>query len=207
MSMIKVLNMAGNQVGEVELSSAIFGIEPNMHVVHEVVKNHLANCRQGTQSALTRAEVSGGGKKPWRQKGTGHARQGSTRAPQWTHGGIVFAPKPRSYRYVLNKKVRRLALKSVLSAKAAEGRIIVVDSIAMDAIKTKAFRGFLDAVQCDGKAVVVTPEVNETVVKSARNIPGVLTTTAKLLNVYDILNAKYLVIEQAALATIEEVYA
>ena len=207
MSMIKVLNMAGNQVGEVELSSAIFGIEPNMHVVHEVVKNHLANCRQGTQSALTRAEVSGGGKKPWRQKGTGHARQGSTRAPQWTHGGIVFAPKPRSYRYVLNKKVRRLALKSVLSAKAAEGRIIVGDSIAMDAIKTKAFRGFLDAVQCDGKAVVVTPEVNETVVKSARNIPGVLTTTAKLLNVYDILNAKYLVIDQAALATIEEVYA
>ena len=205
--MIKVLNMAGNQVGEVELNSAIFGIEPNMHVVHEVVKNHLANCRQGTQSALTRAEVSGGGKKPWRQKGTGHARQGSTRAPQWTHGGIVFAPKPRSYRYVLNKKVRRLALKSVLSAKAAEGRIIVVDSIAMDAIKTKAFRGFLDAVQCDGKAVVVTPEVNETVVKSARNIPGVLTTTAKLLNVYDILNAKYLVIDQAALATIEEVYA
>ena len=205
--MIKVLNMAGNQVGEVELSSAIFGIEPNMHVVHEVVKNHLANCRQGTQSALTRAEVSGGGKKPWRQKGTGHARQGSTRAPQWTHGGIVFAPKPRSYRYVLNKKVRRLALKSVLSAKAAEGRIIVVDSIAMDAIKTKAFRGFLDAVQCDGKAAVVTPEVNETVVKSARNIPGVLTTTAKLLNVYDILNAKYLVIDQAALATIEEVYA
>ena len=207
MSTVNVLNMAGQSVGEVELNAAIFGIEPNMAVVHEAVKNHLANCRQGTQSALTRAEVSGGGRKPWRQKGTGHARQGSTRAPQWTHGGIVFAPKPRSYRYVLNKKVRRLALKSVLSAKAAEGRIIVVDSIAMDAIKTKAFRGFLDAVQCDGKAVVVTPEVNETVVKSARNIPGVLTTTAKLLNVYDILNAKYLVIDQAALATIEEVYA
>ena len=204
---IKVLNMAGNQVGEVELKSEIFGIEPNMHVVHEVVKNHLANCRQGTQSALTRAEVSGGGKKPWRQKGTGHARQGSTRAPQWTHGGIVFAPKPRSYSYVLNKKVRRLALKSVLSAKASEGKIIVVDSIAMDSIKTKAFRGFLDAVNCDGKAVVITPEVNENVVKSARNIPGVLTTTAKILSVYDILNAKYLVIDQAALATIEEVYA
>ena len=204
---IKVLNMAGNQVGEVELKSEIFGIEPNMHVVHEVVKNHLANCRQGTQSALTRAEVSGGGKKPWRQKGTGHARQGSTRAPQWTHGGIVFAPKPRSYRYVLNKKVRRLALKSVLSAKAAEGNIIVVDAIAMDSIKTKAFRGFLDAVKCNGKAVVITPEVNENVVKSARNIPGVLTTTAKILSVYDILNAKYLVIDQAALATIEEVYA
>ena len=133
--MVKVLNMAGNQVGEVELSASIFGIEPNMHVVHEVVKNHLANCRQGTQSALTRAEVSGGGRKPWRQKGTGHARQGSTRAPQWTHGGIVFAPKPRSYRYVLNKKVRRLALKSVLSDKAAQEKIIVVDSIAMGEIK------------------------------------------------------------------------
>ena len=205
--MVKVLNMAGSEVGEVELNAAIFGIEPNMHVVHEVVKNHLANCRQGTQSALTRAEVSGGGRKPWRQKGTGHARQGSTRAPQWTHGGIVFAPKPRSYSYVLNKKVKRLALKSVLSAKAAEEKIIVVDSIAMGEIKTKAFKGFLDAVNCGGKAVVVTPEVNETVVKSARNIPGVLTTTARMLNVYDIVNAKYLVIDQAALATIEEVYA
>ena len=207
MSMIKVLNMAGNQVGEVELNASIFGIEPNMHVVHEVVKNHLANCRQGTQSALTRAEISGGGKKPWRQKGTGHARQGSTRAPQWTHGGVAFAPKPRSYSYVLNKKVKRLALKSVLSAKAAAGSIIVVDSIAMDSIKTKAFRGFLDAVKCDGKAVVITPEVNENVIKSARNIPGVLTTTAKILSVYDLVNAKYLVIDQAALATIEEVYA
>ena len=204
---IKVLNMAGNQVGEVELNAAIFGIEPNMHVVHEVVKNHLANCRQGTQSALTRAEISGGGKKPWRQKGTGHARQGSTRAPQWTHGGVAFAPKPRSYSYVLNKKVKRLALKSVLSAKAAAGSIIVVDSIAMDSIKTKAFRGFLDAVKCDGKAVVITPEVNENVVKSARNIPGVLTTTAKILSVYDIINATYLVLDQAALAKIEEVYA
>ena len=205
--MVKVLNMAGNQVGEVELSASIFGIEPKMHVVHEVVKNHLANCRQGTQSALTRAEVSGGGRKPWRQKGTGHARQGSTRAPQWTHGGIVFAPKPRSYRYVLNKKVRRLALKSVLSDKAAQEKIIVVDSIAMGEIKTKAFKGFLDAVNCDGKAVVITPEVNGSVVKSARNIPGVLTTSARMLSVYDIVNAKYLVIDQAALATIEEVYA
>ena len=199
--------MAGNQVGEVELNAAIFGIEPNMHVVHEVVKNHLANCRQGTQSALTRAEVSGGGRKPWRQKGTGHARQGSTRAPQWTHGGIVFAPKPRSYSYVLNKKVKRLALKSVLSAKAAQDKIIVVDSIRMDAIKTKAFKGFLDAVKCDGKAVVITPEVNETVVKSARNIPGVVTTTARMLSVYDLVNAKYLVVDKNALATIEEVYA
>ena len=207
MSTVKVLNMAGAEVGTVELNDTIFGIEPNEAVVHEVVKNHLANCRQGTQSALTRAEVSGGGKKPWRQKGTGHARQGSTRAPQWTHGGIVFAPKPRSYRYVLNKKVRRLALKSVLSAKAAEDRIIVVDSIRMDAIKTKAFKGFLDAVKCDGKAVVITPEVDQTIVRSARNIPGVSTTTARLLNVYDIVNAKYLVIDQNALAAIEEVYA
>ena len=205
--MTKVLNMAGSEVGQVELNAAIFGIEPNMHVVHEVVKNHLANCRQGTQSALTRAEVSGGGKKPWRQKGTGHARQGSTRAPQWTHGGIAFAPKPRSYRYTVNKKVRRLALKSVLSAKAAEDKIIVVDSISMDAIKTKAFKGFLDAVKCDGKAVVITPEVNQTIVRSARNIPGVSTTTARMLSVYDILNAKYLVIDQNALAAIEEVYA
>ena len=205
--MIKVLNMAGSEVGEVELNASIFGIEPNMHVVHEVVKNHLANCRQGTQSALTRAEVSGGGRKPWRQKGPGRARQGSTRAPQWTHGGIVFAPKPRSYSYVVNKKVKRLALKSVLSAKAAEARIIVVDSIKMDAIKTKAFKGFLDAVKCDGKAVVITPEVDQTVVKSARNIPGVVTTTARMLSVYDLVNAKYLVIDKSALDTIEEVYA
>ena len=207
MPTIKVLNMAGAEVGTVELSEGIFGIVPNTSVVHEVVKNHLANCRQGTQSALTRAEVSGGGKKPWRQKGTGHARQGSTRAPQWTHGGVVFAPKPRSYSYVLNKKVKRLALKSVLSAKAAEGAIIVVDNIAMDTIKTKDFRSFLTAVKCDGKAVVVTPEVNGNVIKSARNIPGVETTPAKLINVYDLLNAKYLVIDQAALAVIEEVFA
>jgi large subunit ribosomal protein L4 len=199
--------MAGRKTGEIELSDAIFGIEPNMSVVHEVVKNHLANCRQGTQSALTRAEVSGGGKKPWRQKGTGRARQGSTRAPQWTHGGIVFAPKPRSYSYVLNKKVKRLALKSVLSAKAADGEIIVVDKIEMDEIKTKTFRQFLEAVNANGKAVVVTPEVNTNVVRSARNLPGVLTTPAKLINVYDLVNAKYLVIDQAALAVIEEVFA
>ncbi len=202
-----VYNMAGQQVGEVELSEGVFGVEPNESAVHAVVVNHLANCRQGTQSALTRAEVSGGGKKPWRQKGTGRARQGSTRAPQWTHGGIVFAPKPRSYSYVVNKKVKRLALKSVLSAKAAEAKIIVVDSIKMDAIKTKAFKGFLDAVKCDGKAVVITPEVDQTVVKSARNIPGVVTTTARMLSVYDLVNAKYLVIDKSALDTIEEVYA
>ena len=207
MSTTKVLNMAGAEVGTVELNDAIFGIEPNEAVVHEVVKNHLANCRQGTQSALTRAEVSGGGRKPWRQKGTGHARQGSTRAPQWTHGGIVFAPKPRSYSYVLNKKVKRLAMKSALSAKAAAGEIIVVDSIKMDAIKTKDFRTFLGAVKAEGKALVVTPAKDEIIVKSARNIPGVETAMANLINVYDILKAKYLVIDKEALAVIEEVFA
>ena len=207
MSTIKVVSMTGAEVGSVELNDAIFGIEPNMSVVHEVVKNHLANCRQGTQSALTRAEVSGGGRKPWRQKGTGHARQGSTRAPQWTHGGIVFAPKPRSYSYVLNKKVKRLAMKSALSAKAAAGEIIVVDSIKLDSIKTKDFRAFLNAVKADGKSLVVTPAKDEVVVKSARNIPGVETTMANLMNVYDILKAKYLVLDKEALAVIEEVFA
>ena len=206
MANAKLFNMAGQQIGEIELSDAIFGIEPNQVVVHEVVKNHLANCRQGTQSALTRAEVSGGGKKPWRQKGTGHARQGSTRAPQWTHGGIVFAPKPRDYSYALNKKVKRLALKSALSDKAANGNIVVVDALELAEIKTKAMKGLLDAVGA-GKSVIITPELNENVVKSARNIPGVITTTAKILSVYDIVNAKQLVIDKAALAIIEEVFA
>ena len=167
--------MAGQQVGEIELSEAVFGIEPNQAVVHEVVKNHLANCRQGTQSALTRAEVSGGGKKPWRQKGTGHARQGSTRAPQWTHGGIVFAPKPRDYSYTLNKKVKRLALKSALSAKAAQGAVLVVDGLKLEEIKTKAMKEMLNSIGAS-KSVVITPEVDQIVVKSARNIPGVVTT-------------------------------
>ena len=207
MSTINVLNMTGEVVGTVELSDGIFGIQPNESVVHEVVKNHLANCRQGTQSALTRGEVSGGGKKPWRQKGTGHARQGSTRAPQWTHGGIVFAPKPRSYSYVLNKKVKRLALKSVLSAKAAANEIIVVDSIKLDSIKTKDFRAFLNAIKADGKSMVVTPAKDEIVMKSARNIPGVEVAMANLINVYDILKAKYLVLDKEALAVIEEVFA
>ena len=197
-------DMAGKQIGEIELSEAIFGVEPNQAVVHEAVKNHLGNCRQGTQSALTRAEVSGGGKKPWRQKGTGHARQGSTRAPQWTHGGIVFAPKPRSYRYTLNKKVKRLALKSALSAKAASGSVLVVDKLEMGEIKTKTFQGFLNAVESK-KAVVVTACPN--VVKSARNIPGVVTSPANLINVYDIVNANQVIIDQAALAAIEEVFA
>ena len=197
-------DMAGKQIGEVELSEAVFGIEPNQYVVHDVVKNHLANCRQGTQSSLTRAEVSGGGKKPWRQKGTGHARQGSTRAPQWTHGGIVFAPKPRTYRYTLNKKVRRLALKSALSAKAAAGNVLVVDKLEMGEIKTKTFQSFLNAVE-SRKAMVVTSDSN--VVLSARNIPGVTTSPANLINVYDIVNANQVIIDQAALAAIEEVFA
>ena len=202
-----VFNMAGQKVGEIELSEAIFGIEPNESVVHDVVKNHLANLRQGTQSALTRAEVSGGGAKPWRQKGTGRARQGSTRAPQWTHGGIVFAPKPRSYRYTLNKKSRRLALKSALSAKAAAGEIVVIDAIQMDEIKTKSFQQFLKAVDCDCKALVVTAQANQNVVKSARNIPGVEVSFADIINVYDILNHQKFVVDQAALAKIEEVFA
>ncbi len=202
-----VYDMSGKKkTTKVDLPESIFGIEPNVSVMHDVVKNHLANCRQGTQSALTRAEVSGGGKKPWRQKGTGRARQGSTRAPQWTHGGIVFAPKPRDYSYTLNKKVKRLALKSALSAKAAEGNVLVVDELNLDAVKTKEMQKFLDAVEAR-KAVLITPEVRETVYKSARNIPGVSTTTATILSVYDIVNANQIIVDKAALAVIEEVFA
>lgn len=203
----KVFNMAGKQVGETELSEAIFGITPSAASVHSVVKAHLAACRQGTQSTLTRAEVSGGGKKPYRQKGTGRARQGSTRAPQWTHGGIAFGPKPRSYRKSVNKKIRRLALLSALSAKAAENKIYVVDGLDMAEIKTKAFAAFLSAIGADGKSYVVTPEVRENIVKSARNIPGVKTTSAGILSVYDIVDASAFVVDKAALAAIEEVYA
>ena len=202
-----VYDMSGKQVGEIELSAAVFGIEPNSAVVHDVVKNHLANKRQGTQSALTRAEVSGGGRKPWRQKGTGRARQGSTRAPQWTHGGIVFAPKPRDYSYTLNKKAKRLALKSVLSAKASEAAIVVIDSIKMDSVKTKEFAAFLTAVDAAKKPLVVTAEADQNVVKSGRNIPGCEITFANLLNVYDVVNANKLVVDQAALAKIVEVFA
>ena len=203
----KVYNMAGNVVGEIELSDAVFGVEVNESVVHDVVKNHLANCRQGTQSALTRAEVSGGGRKPWRQKGTGRARQGSTRAPQWTHGGSVFAPKPRDYSYTLNKKSKRLALKSALSAKAAESCVIVIDEIKMDAPKTKEFAAFLAAVGAEKKPLVVTAAVDQNVVKSGRNIPGCEVTFANLINVYDVVNANKLVVDKAALAKIEEVFA
>ena len=202
-----VFDMSGKQVGQIELSDAIFGVEVNQSVVHDVVKNHLANCRQGTQSALTRAEVSGGGRKPWRQKGTGRARQGSTRAPQWTHGGIVFAPKPRDYSYTLNKKTRRLALKSALSAKATEQNIVVIDSIKMEAPKTAEFAKFLANVGCNTKTLVVTAEADQNVVKSGRNIPGCEITFANLINVYDIVNASKLVVDKAALAKIEEVFA
>ena len=202
-----LVNMAGAQVGEVELSEAVFGIEPNETVVHAVVKNHLANCRQGTQSALTRAEVSGGGIKPYRQKGTGRARQGSIRSPQWTHGGIALGPKPRSYNYSLTKKTRRLAMLSALSAKAAAGEIIVIDGLDMGEIKTKTFAGFLKSVEATGKSLVVTPEVRTNVVKSAANIPGVRTTIASTLNVYEVLNADKFIIDKAAVEKLQEVYA
>ena len=188
MAQFDVVDMNGKKVSTVELSDAVFGITPNEKAVHEAVVNFLANQRQGTQNTKIRKEVRGGGKKPWRQKGTGHARQGSIRAPQWTHGGVALGPKPRSYYYTINKKVKRLALKSVLSSKAKDGEIVVVDKIAMDEIKTKSIQAFLDAVSA-GKTIFVTPEVNENVYKSARNIPGVSTTTAKILSVYDIVNA------------------
>ena len=202
-----VFNMAGEKIGEIELSEAIFGIEPNKCVLHDYVKMHLANCRQGTQSALTKGEVDFTTKKPWRQKGTGRARAGYAGSPVWYHGGVAFAPKPRDYSYSLNKKVKRLALKSALSAKAAEDEIVVVDSIAMDEIKTKTFKTFLEKVGVSGKALVVTENVDEKVVKSARNLAGVTTTFANILDPYMILTSGKLVVDKAALAKIEEVYA
>ena len=207
MATIEIKDAKGAAAGTVELSDAVFGIEPNVPVVHQVVRAQRASWRQGTSDTKTRGEVSGGGKKPFRQKGTGRARQGSTRAPQWTHGGIVFAPKPRDYSYTLNKKARRLALKSVLSAKVAETALVVIDSIKMDAPKTKEFAAFLKAVDCECKTLVVTAEANENVVKSGRNIAGCQVTFANVLNVYDILNAKKLVVDQEALKKIEEVFA
>ena len=202
-----VFNMAGEKIGEIELSEAIFGIEPNKSVLHDAVKNHLANCRQGTQSALTKGEVSYTTKKPWRQKGTGRARAGYAGSPVWYHGGVAFAPKPRDYSYTLNKKVKRLALKSALSAKAAENEIIVVDGLKMDEIKTKTFKTFLTKVGVECKALVVTENVEENVVKSARNICGVETTIATILSPYQILTSGKMVVDKAALAKIEEVYA
>lgn len=202
-----VFNMAGEKIGEIELSEAIFGIQPNESVLHDSVKNHLANCRQGTQSTLTKGEVSYTTKKPWRQKGTGRARAGYAGSPVWYHGGVAFAPKPRDYSYSLNKKVRRLALKSALSAKAAESEIVVIDGLAVDKIKTKAFKSFLEKVGVTGKALVVTENVDEKVVKSARNLPGVTTTTATIISPYMILTSGKMVLDKAALAKIEEVFA
>ena len=203
----KVHDMKGKVIGDVTLSETVFGVTPNIMAVHTAVKNHLANKRQGTQSTLTRAEVSGGGAKPYRQKATGRARQGSTSVPHYTHGGVAFAPKPRSYRYSLNKKLKRLALKSALSIKAQNDSIIVVDKLKMKEIKTKDFVKFLDALGIEGKALIVTKEPSENIIKSARNIPGIKTTFATLLNTYDIMDARTFVVDKAALPTIEEVYA
>ena len=202
-----VFNMAGEKIGEIELSEAIFGIEPNKSVLHDSVKNHLANCRQGTQSALTKGEVSYSTRKPWRQKGTGRARAGYTGSPVWTHGGVAFAPKPRDYSYTLNKKVKRLALKSALSAKAAENEIVVVDGLKVEEIKTSVFNSFLKKIGVEKKALVVTESVDGKVVKSARNIAGVETTIASILSPYMILTNGVMVVDKAALAKIEEVYA
>ena len=204
---MKVMDMAGKEVGEIALSDAVFGAEVNSAVLHLAVKNYLANQRQGTQSTKTRSEVSGGGKKPWKQKGTGHARQGSTRSPQWTHGGIALGPKPRSYRFEINKKVRRIALQSAFSSKVADGDMIVVDSIATAEYKTKNMVNMLKALGSEKKALVVLPENDQMIVKSFANIPGVKTTLANNLNVYDILNATTLVIAKPAVEKIEEVYA
>lgn len=207
MSKISVLDMTGNKVADTELNDAIFGIEPNVEVMHAMVVNYLANQRQGTQSTLTRTEVSGGGRKPWRQKGTGRARQGSIRAPQWTHGGIALGPKPRSYRFALNKKVRRLAMKSALSTKVLDNNMIVLDSLKLEEFKTKTIVNMLKALNVEGKALIVMPEVDAKVIKSANNIPGVKTTLVNTLNVYDILNYDKFIVVTDAVKKIEEVYA
>ena len=206
MSKVNVYDVKGNVVADTGLNDAIWGIEPNVPVMHAMVVNYLANQRQGTQSTLTRTEVSGGGRKPWRQKGTGHARQGSTRAPQWVHGGIALGPKPRSYRFTINKKVRRLAMKSALSAKLADNSVVVLNSISFDTIKTKNVVEMLKALGAEGKALIVMPAVDENVIKSARNIPGVKTTLVSTLNVYDVLNCDKFIVVTDAVAKIEEVY-
>ena len=207
MPSVKVLNMAGNEVGEITLSDVIFGAEVNGAVLHAAVRAYLMNQRQGTQSTLTRTEVSGGGKKPWRQKGTGRARQGSTRAPQWTHGGVALGPKPRDYRVTLNKKTKRAALYSALSAKVAEGNLIVVDEIQCPEFKTKTVVNMLNALGASKKALIVLSEVDKTVIKSSANIPGVVTTLYNTINVYDILNADKFIISKAAVEKLEEVFA
>ncbi|MBQ2823787.1 MAG: 50S ribosomal protein L4 [Oscillospiraceae bacterium] len=208
MPSLKVLDMTGKEVSNIELSDAIFGIEPNEAAMHTMVVNYLANQRQGTQSTLTRTEVSGGGRKPWRQKGTGHARQGSIRAPQWRHGGVALGPKPRSYRFVVNKKLKRLAMKSALSVKVMDNNMIVLDSIKMEEYKTKTIVNMLKAIEAEGKkALIVMPEVDSFIVKSAANIPGVKTALVNTINVYDILNAEKFIVVKDAVAKIEEVYA
>ena len=204
---LAVVDMEGKNVGTIELAESVFGIEPNAAVMHQMVVNYLAAQRQGTQSALTRSEVSGGGKKPWRQKGTGRARQGSTRSPQWTHGGIALGPKPRDYGFDVNKKVRRLAMKSALSSKVAADEMIVVDDFSMDAIKTKEMANILSAVKAGKKTLIVLPEKNDVLYKSARNIEGTNVSLVNTLNVYDILNCNTIVVLKDAVAKIEEVYA
>lgn len=204
---VPVFDMSGNEVGKIELSDAVFGQEVNKTALHQVVVNYLANQRQGTQSTKTRAEVSGGGIKPWRQKGTGRARQGSTRSPQWTHGGIALGPKPRSYRYTLNKKLKRVALKSALSQKVLDNELIVLDSLSLESIKTRTVVDMLKALKVEGKALIVTKDLDTTVVKSARNIPGVDTTMVGAMNVYEILNHGAFVVTKDAVSKIEEVYA
>ena len=206
MPTISVYDMTGKQTGTMELSADIFGIEPNVAVMHSAVINYLANQRQGTQSTKTRSEVSGGGRKPWRQKGTGHARQGSTRSPQWTHGGIALGPKPRSYRFALPKKVRRLALKSAFSSKVMADEMLVLESLSLDEIKTKTIVNMLNALGADRKVLLVLPEKDEKIVLSARNIPGVKTALVNTLNVYDILNCDKFIVVKDAVAQLEEVY-
>ncbi len=207
MANVPVYDMNGKQVSETELNDAVFGITPNEGIMHACVVNYLANQRQGTQSTLTRTEVTGGGRKPYRQKGTGHARQGSIRAPQWYHGGVALGPKPRSYRYTLNKKVRRLAMLSAFSQKALDQSIIVIDNLAVEGFKTKTIVNMLKALEINGKALIVTREADKNVYKSAANIPGVKTAAVNTLNVYDILNHDAFIVSKGAVARIEEVYA
>ena len=207
MATVSTFDMTGKQTGSMELSDAIFGIEPNAAVLHSVVVNYLANQRQGTQSTLTRTEVRGGGRKPWRQKGTGHARQGSIRAPQWRHGGVALGPKPRDYRYSLNKKVKKLAMLSALSSKVKDGDMIVLDNISVEEYKTKTIVNMLKALGADKKAMIVMPSVDEKLIQSASNIPGVQTALVNTINVYDILNHDKFIIVKSAVEKLEEVYA
>ena len=207
MANVPVYDMNGKQVSETELNDAVFGITTNEGVMHACVVNYLANQRQGTQSTLTRTEVRGGGRKPYRQKGTGHARQGSIRAPQWYHGGVALGPKPRSYRYTLNKKVRRLAMLSAFSQKAIDQSIVVIDNLSVEGFKTKAIVNMLKALEINGKALIVTQDADKNVYKSAANIPGVKTAAVNTLNVYDILNHDAFIVSKGAVAKIEEVYA